>query len=155
MRYAVLLLLATACDLQPPKRDVVAGSAMPAGPPPGVAIDALTASPPPPLPQPPIPAAELDAGMAAAVDAGMAAPADAMEVTAACTDVGVHIAKIVIDSIKDPAQKAALEQDRTKLVRRAAETCTRDAWNEAARGCFLRSKSAPELEACGRDLKAP
>lgn len=153
MRFAVLLLLATACDLQPPKRDV-AGSAMPPGSPPGVAIDALTASPPPPLPQPPIPATELDAGMAAAADAAKA-PSDAMDVTAACTDVGVHIAKIVIDSIKDPAQKAALEQDRTKLVRRAAETCTRDVWNEAARGCFLRSKSAPELEACGRDLKAP
>ena len=138
-----MFLLATACDLQPPKREV-AGSATPPGPPPGVAVDAV-AAPPPPV-----------ASDVAVTDAGAARiTPDAMDVTAACTDVGVHIAKIVIDSIKDPAQRAALEQDRTKLVRRAAETCTKDAWSEAARGCFLRSNTAPELEACGKDLKAP
>jgi hypothetical protein len=75
-----------------------------------------------------------------------------VEPTQSCTDVAVHIAEVVIGSIKDPAQKAALEQDRTKLVRRAAETCTVTKWNDAAQKCFLAAKEAPALEECGKQL---
>ncbi len=78
-----------------------------------------------------------------------------MPVTQVCTDVSVHIADIVIASVTEPAQKAALEQDRAKLVRRAAETCTRDKWSDKAIKCFTAATAAPALEQCGKDLAPP
>ncbi len=78
-----------------------------------------------------------------------------MVTTEECTTVAVHIANVVIASIEDESIKAAQEQDRTRLIRRVAETCTRDKWPAAAQQCFLKGKTAPELEACGRELAAP
>lgn len=98
------------------------------------------------------PTVAADAGVVA--DAGAAAaPADAqLVVTNDCLAVADRIAAIIIEATTDPTQKAAIEQDRAKLVRRSAETCTRAGWPEAARTCFLASKSPQELEACGREL---
>ncbi|MEO8702861.1 MAG: hypothetical protein ABI867_22645 [Kofleriaceae bacterium] len=141
MRFVLLLSLICACDFKPPKREVVAGSAAAA---PAAPVDAVTAQLPPP------PAVDAGAAVVAVVDAG--AP---MDLTKECTDVAVHIAEQVIRSVSDPNQKAELEQDRTKLVRRAAETCTRDKWSDAARACFLAANTKETLEACGKQLAPP
>ena len=88
------------------------------------------------------------------MDAGVVRP-DAMETSAECTETAVHIADVVIASLEDPTIKAQQEQDRTRLVRRVAETCTRDKWSAEALKCFRNGKTAPELEVCGRNLAAP
>ena len=142
----LLVTLSVGCDLQPPKHDVptAPGPAAPPGPTPGAVIADAGTAPPAPTPG------------GGAAPAGEPAPGKpTVEPTQACTDVGVHIAEVVIGSITDPAQKAALEQDRTKLVRRAAETCTIAKWNAAAQQCFLAAKDAPALETCGKSLAAP
>ena len=139
MRSLLLLVIAFgACDLQPPPPKKA-----PAAPPAGSDAPAPSTTPPPPPPALP------DAGAAPAL-----AP-DAMETTAACTEVAARIAGSVIDSAQDPAQKAALTQERDRIVRRVAEACTRDAWSEASRACFLKAKTSDEMQACGKDLAAP
>ncbi len=78
-----------------------------------------------------------------------------IETTEDCTNVAVHITNLVIASIEDSALKAAQEQDRTRMIRRVAETCTKDKWPEAARACFNSGRNAQELETCGRNLAPP
>jgi len=134
------------CDLQPPKHkaaavsDVSAGRAAPT-PTPQPPNRPQPNQPPPSRPQP-------------AAGSGSAAPATppAAKTTEECTKVGAHVAEIVIASIEDPTIRAQQEQDRTRLVRRIAETCTRDQWSPAAQKCFLDGKTAPDLEVCGRAL---
>jgi hypothetical protein len=130
MRYLLLLAVA-ACDLKPAPREK---TPVPA---PQVAADAAA------LPQDPF------------ADASLHPPDVLMEVTQPCMDVGVRIADVMISTTIDPSQRAALEQDRVKLVRRTAETCTRDAWPDAARQCFLRATSQVQLQECGKNLAAP
>jgi hypothetical protein len=119
----------------------------------------VTPPPAPPTARPPVqPPVVPDAGVAAvqpAGDAGTGRVRPPMQATEACAAVAVHIANIVIASLEDPSMKAAQEQDRPVLIRRVAETCTKDTWSDAARKCFLDGKTAQELEKCGRDLKAP
>lgn len=130
-----LLLVLGACDLKPPPKQ------------PPATADAIEDAGAGAMATPPEPAG--DAG-------GPRAPADAMiEVTQPCLAVAVKIADVLIASMTDPAQKAALEQDRTKLVRRTAEGCTRDAWSEPARACFLKATTREQLQLCGRNLQAP
>ena len=86
---------------------------------------------------------------------GPARSVDAMITTDACVDVAAHIAEVVIASITDETVKAQQEQDKTRLVRKVAETCTTDKWSDGARKCFLDGKTGPELEKCGRALAAP
>lgn len=128
---AGLTLSVAACELQPapPKKAAVvaAGSAAPA---PAVV---------PALPAPAAPS----------VDAGVAGPTDE------CLQISDHIAEVLIREAQDPAQKAGLVQDRTKIVRRSAEGCTRDAWPAAAKTCFLTANTVAALQTCGKDLKAP
>ncbi len=149
MRTLLLLVVAVAaCDLQPPppKKSAPPTTATPTDlPPPPVRPD---------IPPPPIAA---DAGVAAVVvDAAVAPPPiDAMETSAPCNDVGVKIATSIIDNAQDPAQKATLTQERDRIVRRVAEACTRDNWSAAARQCFLKAKTAEEMQICGKDLAAP
>lgn len=129
MRLLVLLAMLApfgACDLQPPVH-----KEPPAAPTP--------AEPAPPAPPP---------------DAAAAEP-DAFDVTQPCLDVATHITQVLIAEAKDPGQRAALEQEQTRIVRRAAEGCTRDQWLEAARACFLKADSVAAMEVCGKDLKAP
>ena len=84
-----------------------------------------------------------------------AATLDAFDVTQKCVDVSAHIADVMIKEAKDPGAKAALEQDKTRIIRRAAEGCTRDQWPETAHTCFLKAETLAAMEICGKDLKAP
>jgi hypothetical protein len=69
-----------------------------------------------------------------------------------CLPIGAKIAEIIISSTADPTQKAAYEQERTKLVKRFSESCTNENWPDAIRACFLAAKTSPEIGACSRDL---
>jgi hypothetical protein len=132
-----------ACDLQPPpKRSAPATSPTPATP------SAAGTEPAPPAP----PAA---GGAPSPADAGTPVADAQLEVTSECLQVAAHIADVMIRETTDPAQRAALEQDKTKIVRRSAEGCTRDAWSESARSCFLAAKAIPQMQECGKNLRAP
>jgi hypothetical protein len=155
--FLLVFVMLAACDLQPAKRDRAAGAVTKSPAPPPVAPSAKVPEPagsaaPAPAPGSAAPA-PAPGSAAPAVGSGSAKPL--MVTTEDCTNVAVHIANVVIESIEDPSIKAAQEQDRTRLVRRVAETCTRDKWAKAAQTCFLKGKTAPELEACGRELAAP
>jgi hypothetical protein len=69
-----------------------------------------------------------------------------------CLQIGAKITEIIIASTTDPTQKAAYDQERTKLVKRFSENCTNEKWPDAIRACFLAAKTSPEIEACSRDL---
>lgn len=148
MRTLFLLVVALgACDLQPPPKKSA---------PPTTAT--ATNLPPPPPTQPDVAPPVVDAGVAAVVVDAAAPPPppiDAMETSAACNDVGVKIATSIIDNAQDAAQKATLTQERDRIVRRVAEACTRDNWSAPARECFLKAKTAEEMQICGKDLAAP
>ncbi|MDX2089952.1 MAG: hypothetical protein SFX73_19000 [Kofleriaceae bacterium] len=136
---AALLVIAPlgACDLQPPPKQQP-------GQTPGSAAAAPSASPTPTPALPPAPP----------LDAAAAGP-DAFDVTQKCLDVSVHIADVMIKEARDPGSKAALEQDKTRIVRRAAEGCTRDQWPDTAHACFLKAETVAAMEICGKDLKSP
>jgi len=87
-------------------------------------------------------------------DAGAPVP-DAFDVSQQCLDVSAHIADVLIQEQKDPSARAALEQDKTKIIRRAAEGCTRDVWPLTAIQCFTKAQTVAAMEICGKDLKAP
>jgi hypothetical protein len=69
--------------------------------------------------------------------------------------MATHLADVMLSEAKDPAQKAALEQDKTKIVRRAAEACTRDAWKPSVLECFAKATTTEAMQICARDLAAP
>ncbi len=134
----VLLALAGACDLQPPPKKVPA---------------AATPSPPPaavPSRDPALPG--LDAGVA-----GDAAPAplDAMEVSDRCVELGSHVAEVMISEAEDASKKSVLVQDRARIVRRTAESCTRDAWSTELITCYLAAKTQATLQACRKPDPQP
>lgn len=140
----VLIAIASACDLQPaPKK----------------APPAATPAATPPIATPNAPAGvPADAGVAIAVGDAPAAPkppADAMDVTDRCVTLGTHVADVLLSEASDPSKKAALIQDRAKIVRRTAESCTRDAWNEALIGCYLGAKTQVKLQACRKPDPTP
>ena len=138
---AALVLFLTACELQPAPRiqQKTAGS--------GAA--AASVPPGPPLEPPPD----------MINDAGSAVPPSPMkrpfETTATCNDIGVKVADTLIAEARDLAQKQLLESERTRIVRRTAETCTRDKWPQPSVDCFLKAESAAAMQLCGKDLAAP
>lgn len=87
-------------------------------------------------------------------DAGVARP-DAAPADEACLQIGVKLAEIIISATSDPTQKAAYEQERTKLVKRFSENCQREGWPEQTRTCFMAAKSPADVELCSRDLAKP
>ena len=141
-----LVLLATACEHEPPPKK--SAPAQPAGAPtkpatPPPSNTAPTGTPPGPPPGVP-------------VDAGVAAPPDAPpEPTQPCLDMATHLADVMLSEAKDPAQRAALEQDKTKIVRRAAEACTRDKWKPETLQCFAKATTTEQMQICARDLAPP
>jgi len=145
-----LVLLAAACEHEPPPKKSAPAqptntAAAPANPPPN--------TPPPNTPPPGTPPGPPPG---AAVDAGVAAPPDAPpEPTQPCLDMGTHLADVMLSEAKDPAQKAALEQDKTKIVRRAAEACTRDKWKPETLQCFAKATTTEQMQICARDLAPP
>ncbi len=138
--------LFTACEHEPaPKKAPPA-----AAPTPPSAQDpgANGATPPTNPPAPPPPATS----PAAVADAGV----DALPpVSQDCVDVSAHIADVLISEAKDPTQKATLEQEKTKIIRRSAEACTRDSWKSEVRACFLKATTADQMQTCAKDLAGP
>ena len=65
-----------------------------------------------------------------------------------CLKVGEHFAKVLVDTSTDPAERAILEQERTRNVRRQGETCETNHWDQATRDCFLRATTREALQAC-------
>ena len=74
---------------------------------------------------------------------------------AVCLQIGVKLTDIIIAATTDATQKAAYEQERTKLVKRFSENCTQEKWSDAVRTCFLAAKTPADLEVCSRDLTKP
>lgn len=126
MRRLGLLILLTACDLQPAKQQKSTGSA--------------TAVAPPVAPAPPEP-----------VDAGVkVAPIKASE---ACIEVATHLSKLVIGALTDDNARAAQQQDEARMIKSVAETCNKDKWTDEGRKCLLASKALKDTEAC--NVKPP
>lgn len=66
--------------------------------------------------------------------------------------VGVNVAEVIIASVTDPTQKAAYEQERTKMVKRFSDNCRREKWPPNIQACFLGAKTQAAIDACSRDL---
>jgi hypothetical protein len=98
-----------------------------------------------PAPRRSAPAAS-DAGVVG--DAGRVADAVAVDVTQACTDVGVKVAAIWVQTAATPTEKAQLEQEQARIVRTMSENCTRSQWSEAARSCMLAATTRGALQLC-------
>jgi hypothetical protein len=147
VRVLALLLVVAACDLQPPKKK----EAPPPPPPPKVMIDAGAVAP------------VADAAVAVAADAPVVVDAAPVVVTAdgdieptqECLDVGVHIADVLIEDEKDATKKAALEQDKTNIVKISSRRCTKDGWSEPIRKCFNASRTGPQIEMCAKRVPQP
>lgn len=140
---ASCLLLSTlgACELEPPppkKAPSAAPTPLPVAKP-----EPVAAAPAPP-PGPPTLADGAGSGSAALPP-----------VSQPCLDVSGHIADTLIAEAADPAQKAAMEQEKTKIIRRSAEACTRDAWKPPVMKCFIDAKTTAEMQSCAKDLAGP
>jgi hypothetical protein len=61
----------------------------------------------------------------------------------------------LIDDNADLSQKGAIEQDRTKIVKKVAETCTRDHWSQAVLDCIGAAKTQLAAAECTKDLQSP
>lgn len=144
MRPLLLLILLAACDFEPapPAKKAPAPAPVAAGSGSAQAAAPTPNQPPgPPPSQPP---------QQQAADAGVAdAP---MEVKQECVDTGAHLAEVLISEAKDSTQKAAIEQDKTRMIRRVAEACTRDNWKPESLACFKKSTSSAEMDVCAKDL---
>jgi hypothetical protein len=137
VRVLVLLAL-VACDLQPPKKRVVAQAP----------ADALTASPPREIAAPP---ETIDAGVQDAAVAVL--PPDAMvDPTEECLAIGVRLAQLAIDDMRDPIGKAQLEQERSSTVRKVSQACTAKPWSVEVRACYLKATGRVDAARCGRLL---
>jgi len=99
------------------------------------------------VPPPPPTMVPVDAGVVAVTDAAPIPPA-AMVVSDRCVELGSHVAQVLIEEASDPSKKAAYTQDRTRIVRRTAEGCTRDAWTAEMIACFMRGKTSAAMQAC-------
>ena len=84
----------------------------------------------------------------AAADAGPVAPVG----NDACMRIGVNIAEIIISGTTDPTQKAAYEQERTRMVKRFSDNCTREKWPDSIKSCFLAAKTQADADNCSREL---
>jgi hypothetical protein len=135
-----------ACELQPAPH-----KAPPAEPTPPPVKDSTAAAQPTPPPANPPPA---NPPPPQAVDAGVVVPpADApLQATQDCTDVAAKIADALIKEATDPTQKAAMEQEKTKMILRTAEVCTRNAWKAEARSCFLKATTTAQMQDCAQQL---
>ncbi|MCX5744123.1 MAG: hypothetical protein NT062_16665 [Proteobacteria bacterium] len=146
MRFAcVLLAIVAACDLQPPPK-----KAPPPPPPAPVQLVAPDAAPAAPTPT------DEAAAQPGSGSAGSGRPvAPKIQTRPECLDIGVRVAMVLIDTTTDVAQKAALEQDRTKIVKSTAETCTKDSWSSEVIACLQKADNMSAMTACTRNLKAP
>jgi len=72
-----------------------------------------------------------------------------------CLELGAHVGELWVATATDAAEKALYEQERTKTVKRMSDTCTRDAWSDVARSCYLKAQKWLDLEACAALIRAP
>ncbi|CAN5843381.1 hypothetical protein BH11MYX2_BH11MYX2_30210 [soil metagenome] len=138
--FVVLALMLAGCELQPP---------------PQKQPDVQKVAPPTALDAAVIPVAVVPANPLIPPDV---VPVDAPtkpDVSADCNKVGVHVAQMVIDNAPDPAQKAQMEGERDRIVRKTSEACTQDRWPQVSIDCFIAAKSMPGLQECGKNLAAP
>lgn len=70
------------------------------------------------------------------------------EVMATCLDAATNFANVLIAGA-DQTQRASLEQDRARLVKRTEEACAAK-WSDSARACYASAKDVKALEACGK-----
>jgi hypothetical protein len=143
--FAVLL---AACEHEPPPKAKGAPAA-------GSAQAQNQAPPDQPPPGPPQQVADAGAGSgqpAVATDAAIDAPAP---VSQDCVDIAAHIADAMIAETKDAQQKAFIEQEKTKIIRRTAEACTRDSWKPDVLDCFRKSTTTEQMQVCAKGLQAP
>jgi hypothetical protein len=82
------------------------------------------------------------------------ARSDAGDITAACLDAATNFANVLITGTADQTQRATLEQDRARLVKRTAEACSAK-WSDDARACYAAAKDVKDLEGCGKLVVAP
>lgn len=143
----LLLSALGACELEPPPK-----KAAPAATTPPPVADPKAAAPTPPPATPPANPPPATPPVANGAGSGSAA---LPPVSQPCLDVSGHIADALIAEAADPAQKAAMEQDKTKIIRRSAEACTRDAWKPPVLKCFMDAKTTAEMQVCAKDLAGP
>ncbi len=130
VRWLVVLSLLAACDLKPAPKKAL--------PRPADQGSGQTAASPPVDAGVPLPPAIDDAGT--------------KDVSAVCTEAAVQIFKVMLGAEADPALKANIEHERTQIIRRAAEACTRDDWSDSVQKCFLKASSRADLQECGKQL---
>jgi hypothetical protein len=133
--WLACLFVLAACELRPAPKE------QPAPPPPPPPVEA--AKPVAPAPPPPPSAAE-GSGSAARI-----------EITPACLEVAAKVAQVFIDGATDPAQKSVYEQGRANMTRKMGEACTVQGWSEAARKCYLATKTTDGVKACETKFPAP
>ncbi len=132
-------VLLAACELKPaPKKQPPAAT-------PPAPVTAQPTAPTPPVAPP--------EGTAGAPAPGAAAPK--VEISAPCLEVGSKIAQVLIDGETDPSQKRMLDQERTTITRRSGEACTVQGWSDAARACYLGTKTPADLKACETKFSPP
>jgi len=101
----------------------------------------------------PAPRREPPPPKSAPADAGAVAPPPPPPTGDPCVDVGAHVGELWVATATDAAQKALYEQERTKTVKKMADLCTRDAWSEMARSCYLKAEKWLDLQGCTGLLK--
>jgi hypothetical protein len=70
------------------------------------------------------------------------------EISATCLDAATNFANVFIAGA-DQTQRASLEQERARLVKRTEEACSAK-WSDSARACYASAKDMKALEACGK-----
>lgn len=125
MRRLCLLLILTACDLQPAKKKQDTGSSP-------------TAVATPPTEPPAEPKAE---------------PVKPIKASQECIAVATHLSKLVIDSLIEEAARTDALEKQPASIRSVAETCARDKWSESGRACMLASKTLNDTNLC--NVKPP
>lgn len=126
MRRLGLLILLTACDLQPAKQKEKP-------------VAAVAATP--------------DAAVAVAPVAPVDAPIKPIKATEECIAVGTHLAKLVYEAMIDDEAKARQKDSEANTIKSAAETCAKDKWTLEGRTCLLASKTLQDTNAC--NVKPP
>jgi hypothetical protein len=72
----------------------------------------------------------------------------APDVSATCLDAATNFANVFIAGA-DQTQRASLEQERARLVKRTEEACAAK-WSDGARACYATAKDLKGLEACSK-----
>ncbi|HEY1557984.1 MAG TPA: hypothetical protein VGF94_24310 [Kofleriaceae bacterium] len=131
------LIAAGACELEPPPKK-----------------HAAQVEPAPAQPRAPTPVigAGSGAGSGSGTGSGTGSGSAAHDISDACMQAGVHFADVWINEAQNAQDKAALEQERTLLVRRTALGCTQQAWSDEARACVETAKTRAEMTACEKRI---